>query len=484
MKPGAAYYPLFFSLFPILVFYNHNIKEAHLSQLFYPLLPALVAAAGLWGGLFLWLRDRRKAALGAGLFILLFFSYGHLFSIVRVIGFAVGVRLERHFILLPLVFGVWGFLLYRIKKTVKTLEKITPILDMLALGLVVFNLLTIGLAELKKEPLPVPAGGSSIPAVTKRVDQSPPPDIYFIILDGYASLHTIKELYKYDNSAFAEELRGLGFYIAEESRTGYRMTEKCLASVLNMRTLKAKEDAHALVRENKVMETLEQKGYRLISFPVRAEDAPRRSHHLFDFSKQEKSAWIDDFYMTLMKTTMLQVLYDWYLTGKYYLYYSREKILFNFEKLEQAASMKGPKFIYAHFFSPHWPYVFDRDGEPVDTAHMFDLKDITYYREQYIYISRRVSALVKAILSRSSSPPVIIIQSDHGPRGYAPGEVGKLDVGDHWTRIFNALYLPGAGKDTPLLSPGVSPVDTFHIVFQLYFPPVGSPGKKNTLDGG
>jgi len=69
-----------------------------------------------------------------------------------------------------------------------------------------------------------------------------------------------------------------------------------------------------------------------------------------------------------------------------------------------------------------------------------------------------VIPLVENIIHNSSTPPIIIIQSDHGAANASPPE--RME-------ILNAYYLPGGGNE--LLYQNISPVNTFRIIFNHYF---------------
>src|SRR5690606_9774336 len=63
------------------------------------------------------------------------------------------------------------------------------------------------------------------------------PDIYYVIMDGYARSDTLKRDYGYDNSQFEGFLKEKGFHVIEDSRSNYRWTFLSLASSLNMEHL-------------------------------------------------------------------------------------------------------------------------------------------------------------------------------------------------------------------------------------------------------
>ena len=85
--------------------------------------------------------------------------------------------------------------------------------------------------------------------------------------------------------------------------------------------------------------------------------------------------------------------------------------------------------------------------------------DEEHFRAGYIYeieyINARMLTIVAEILANSTTPPIIIIQGDHG-----------FGEGDNFP-ILNAYYLPGI--DPEVLYPTISPVNCFRLVFNEYF---------------
>jgi hypothetical protein len=118
-----------------------------------------------------------------------------------------------------------------------------------------------------------------------------------------------------------------------------------------------------------------------------------------------------------------------------------------------------------HIVAPHSPYLFGPDGEPRTNREIFTLiedekkdQDRNLYRDQATYITERVQDVIQTIIDQSPSPPIIILQADHGPGG---GGV------DQRTAILNAYYFPG-GCDR-FLYPSITPVNSFRILFDCYF---------------
>ena len=179
-----------------------------------------------------------------------------------------------------------------------------------------------------------------------------------------------------------------------------------------------------------------------------------------------------EFAVVLVQTTML-CPFEKHLveTG------ARERVLCIFSRLAEVPRIEGPKFVFAHVISPHPPYLFDANGDPVPDAELEITGKVWAQTEDYlnqlIFVSKKLQELVDAILSRSEVSPIIILQADHGPAStfYRPDSGGW----DHPTetnlrermRIFNAYHLPAGGDD--LLYDTITPVNTFRLIFDFYF---------------
>jgi hypothetical protein len=131
----------------------------------------------------------------------------------------------------------------------------------------------------------------------------------------------------------------------------------------------------------------------------------------------------------------------------------REQILFTLKELSQLPEMPGPKFVFAHIVSPHWPHVFGPNGEKVHERQ----DSISGYRDQVIFINKQIDAVIQAILARSTVPPIIVVQGDHGAVIESP--IIRM-------AIFNAYHLPG---DSQQLYEKISPVNTFRLILNQYF---------------
>jgi len=494
-------HPMLFTAYAILALAAVNIQELALEQAGRSLVFGTIASVLLLLAAGLLFRDWHKAGVMSLVLLLFFFAYGHVYTILEQIAIA-GVTLGRHRYLLPasallmIVITAW------LARRRAPLDQVTRLLNGLAILLLAFPLFTIGRYELSlsreagRDPLSLDPGSELVAPVG-----IPMPDIYYIILDGYARSDFMSEKIGFDNSEFIRHMEAKGFYIAQDGHTNYFRTAFSLASSLNMDYVQdlgfplergtypsafVRPIRHGLVRTQ-----LEELGYTTVAFRSGwvATEWFDADHYLspdqVDLEALAERPSLNAFESLLVWSSAAVILRDagldifdnWvgHRTDQPF-DLLREIILAEFENLHAAPDLPGPKFVFAHIVSPHSPYLFDAQGNALDTSGPFTLAEgpaselpeaIRRYRDQAIFVSTRIQGVVDQILERSVSPPVIIIQGDHG-----------AGVGDNWrsidslgvpqrAAILNAYYLPyGCDRD---LYPGITPVNTFRVVFNCYF---------------
>jgi hypothetical protein len=92
---------------------------------------------------------------------------------------------------------------------------------------------------------------------------------------------------------------------------------------------------------------------------------------------------------------------------------------------------------------------------------------IAGYRRQIQYVNRLIFETVDAILSRSTTPPIIILQSDHGPGAYLHWGSLENTLPAERFGILNAYYFPDGNYAQ--LYPAISPVNSFRVLFNQFF---------------
>ncbi|MFC1736984.1 hypothetical protein ACFL1X_12780, partial [Candidatus Hydrogenedentota bacterium] len=93
------------------------------------------------------------------------------------------------------------------------------------------------------------------------------------------------------------------------------------------------------------------------------------------------------------------------------------------------------------------------------------------YRKQYIdqlvFVTRKTQETIDAILANSERPPIIILQSDHGPGSTLTWDKPEETNFHERLSILNAYYLPNEGDER--LYENISPVNSFRVVLNRYF---------------
>jgi len=490
MKKPFVVYPFLFAIFPILFLFAHNRAElVQFSELPLPLAIALGSTLVLFLLCRLILKDSKKAGLIVSIFLILFFSYGHVYAGLsgwKIGGFSVG---RHEYLMLG-----WGLLLvcgvYFVLRKKRDLDNFTSILNVVAASLVAMSLFTIGSYELRAGTTHANTGGRAgeRAAISKDAGNAAVArDIYFIVLDGYAASSTLRDVYGYDNHEFTDYLGQKGFSVASEGRSSYAITYLSIASTLNMEYLndfsdkvgteaKNREITYELIRNSKVMNFLKSQGYKIVHFSSGWQETNYNEHADLNFNCGRGS----EFQTLLLQTTLLGYFEQNLVEGD-----ARKRILGTFDKLGKLPGMEGPKFVFAHILSPHPPYLFDANGDVVHGTELKMCGRVWLQKQNYLnqmqFINKKVEALIDDILSKSKVPPVIILQSDHGSasivsQGHSSGwEHPSDEMLRERMRNLNACYLPPdslsnpASKSKGLWQDSVTSVNTFRLIFNLYF---------------
>ncbi len=489
----VVFYPLLFAAFPVLFLYAYNIRQTTTSDLWLPLAITVASALVLWAILSLILGSLSKAGLATVVFLALFFSYGRLYDGLSYLG----VSVPKHAYLLPTMLFAWGYCVYFIGRAGRGFLITTRMLNVVAVVLVAMTLFgiasyRIGLTRAEG----VTPTEMSEQAVVSHGEPGTLPDIYFIILDDYAHPDTMKEWYDHDDGRFIEGLEDMGFFVSLGSRTRTPHSPQVIAQILNMEYLTGgwqwdegerrwvemtwrepgagdqpwSDPTFRKLAYSRVAEFLKAQGYKYIVFggwgDVGRWDSYMRDNVdlYFNYYVTSATPWVSEFQFVLWNTTMLRPFYQRIVGSQYETAYRRQTLYTLAHLGAIPGEVQGPKLVYVHFASPHEPFVFGPGGEYIDPSNWFNYRDRQFYLGQCMFMSAQISEMVNIIVKESATEPIIIIQSDHGPRPHSLG----IDIGaDEWQKILNAMYLPGMDYD--VLSDSISPVNTFRLIFDHYF---------------
>jgi hypothetical protein len=455
-------HPFAFTLFPVLSLFSQNVGQAIPEMVLLTTLVILMCSGLLFFALCMLLRKKDMAAVICSVIVLYVFLYGDFSTFILKFHFGDFLFL-RNIHRVPLYTGLFlaaGFGVYRLYKRWAGLTKFLNVISICLLVVSGFSFVLSQATENDPESPLVAQNQKSNPASV--VPDANWPDMYYIILDGYGSAGVLDKYFHYDNSGFVSELKNRGFYFPGNPRSNYGMTALSLGSSLSMDYLH--EDSLNMP-ENQVRRFVETKGYRYISFSSMKPRLTNRAKSGVSW----RSLFQNEFSLQLLRTTVLD---PFALRVNFYAYTVRNNILTTFDILEQMPEQAGKKFVFAHFLCPHPPYVFKADGG--SPSMNFEESNLSLYRtpwddkEAYVqqarYLNTKVIEVVDTILKNSKTPPVIVIQGDHGPKLTLPDLKTSADM---HMRIFNAYYLPGNGRTN--LYDTITPVNSFRAIFNYYF---------------
>lgn len=486
-------YPFFCAVFPVLFYYAENQNELVFSELLLPLCIIIIFAIIIRKSILYFVNKSIRANIYSALFFLYFFLYAHFEESINkyfphFLNLLSYSGLSKSTILLLLftaIFIVFFIVIKRKNEWEKNISIFISIFSLYFLCYTLFLLIPFQILRLQKPSIDVK------PLFIEKNALSSKPDIYYIILDRYASSYELLRHFQFDNSDFIKYLEKKGFYIADKSFANYPKTHLSLGSSLNFDYLdflvkKVGEQtgdytpAYSIVKNSRVEKTLRSVGYKYIYFgdwwePTRVDKDADKNINLYAHSSE--------FLRKFFTTTVLYPILGDFLENRKFIGFSEkriyENIIFKFEKLGDIAKSKSPKFVFAHMLIPHYPYVFDKNCSYAEDSR--PLSEDAKYIEQLKCTNKLVMRAIDEIFSKSKNTPIIILQSDEGP--FKTNEMNKSGEGIDWNttsikarqlhmRILNAYYFPLSNEKTYEslgLYPSISPVNSFRVLFNAFF---------------
>lgn len=499
LKNKFFLFPFLFGLYPILALAAHNAAEMELFDGLRALISSFIFVLIINTILLILIKNPLKSALVTILFLFLFYSYGHINLIARswsIFGYPIG----RHRTLLPIYGLFFTFIAWLIIKTKRDLSGSVRFLNAFSVILLIFpfyQIITYQIGEFQAQRQRDQP--SSETAVVQVADDITPPDVYYILVDGYPREDFIVNFLGSSNFGFLESLEERGFYVAHCSMSNYSDTRFSLASTLNMTYLDDGQNKpevvfpgsilDSMIRSGGVQKNFSDLGYKIITFESGYKWLRWEASNLhLDPTEERKMLFLrgglNGFEQLLLNTTAVKFILDIpYLINRSQLnslenfvnnprVAHRERVLFALDQLSLIPdSIPGPKLVYAHIIFPHPPFILDANGNYLQNSPSDEL---SAYADQISYLDQRLIEIIDKLIPNSDPKPIIIIQGDHG----ATIDYEDLNI-DKANRlgILNAYYFPeNTNNDDATaqdiyrnLYPEITPVNTFRVIFDQYF---------------
>jgi hypothetical protein len=484
------FHPILFAIYPILFLYSVNQNELQLDVIWAPIFISIIFSILIWVLCSLIFRSIQKGALFTSAAIVAFSSYGHVISFISrfepCVSQAAYLRNDKTLFSLLIVSAVLlSLFLFRTKRKMPSLHLY---LNVFTIVFILIQLVSIVRTENKIRKSFQALG---VEQNANKKESANTPDIYYIVLDMYAGKEILQEIYGYDNSKFEEDLSSLEFEVLENAKSNYAHTYLSLTSSLNMEHVNTLEETlgksnwsngviYEWMHNAKAMAFARDHGYKLINFQsgfgptddLKIADVNYRINTPFPLLKLfNKEIALTAFDHQYLKLTILSPFLEKDLERTI-----RGQFLHTFKTLADELPYEREKtFALAHIVLPHPPYLFDEFGNEIPEEELKKGWERFIDKENYIkqlkFTSDKTLETVKNIIERSETPPIVIIQADHGttnilgdPHGWprpAPIEGIKERMS-----ILHAVYLPGSPD---ILYEDITPVNTFRFIYNYYF---------------
>ena len=318
------------------------------------------------------------------------------------------------------------------------------------------------------------------------------PDIFVLLLDGYARADTLEDEFGIDNSAFLADLEKAGFVVDEQSQSNYMKTWLTVASMLHMEYV---EDipifqdptldpagqhrlATRAILQGPFAEALRRRGYEIVAGTSSFTEAD-----LTNADRVLDAGQPTNFENHVLEITpiagAIQAIWPGLLARL-----QADQVREGLDNLRSVASEpgQGPTFMLSHVEAPHTPFALDAAGNPAPMPACYPRSCTAF--EHYIttlgmtqaeygerlagYLAWTNQQVLESVLDvvRERPDAVVIVMSDHGSRfdpddpdehfrnlfaARTPGEEDVFPAGTHPVNIFRSLSNTYFGTEFPLL---------------------------------
>ena len=485
-------HPFFLAAYSVLGVFIQNANEIPLIQVFRPLLIALLFIGAVFYSINQKVKNIHRAGLLTTLFLFLVVFYGHiyfslmLFSVIRELPGRDYIIFFTWFTVILFLASpfVWGRFSSQIMVTVflNTVSLVALLAPIISIGFVLRQ------TVLQKKVFLDFQNNARLEVDIKDIQGEELPDIYYIILDGYARADVLESEFGFDNSTFLANLKEEGFYIADQSESNYMQTQLSLSSTLNMQylgwlseTLQNSSNRGILTEmtiNSQVRYSLEDMGYETIAFATSSLFTQMYNADKYLTSSNSSITELEGLLLSSSVIRFFVQAMDIHLPIPDYSL-QRQTILYAFDELPQVANLPVPKFVFVHILAPHPPFVFDENGVEIEPDRPYFAGDANGfkggfgeyqrgYAEELEFINKKAEEAIDGILKNSNRPVVIILQGDHGS-GLHTNFMSLADtcIYERYS-ILNAYYFPEEDRDDIELYPSITPINTFRVIFNHY----------------
>ena len=313
--------------------------------------------------------------------------------------------------------------------------------------------------------------------IVKNISNSP--DVYIIVLDGYANNSSLKKYWHFDNSDFSNFLTQNGFDIINNSKSNYNYTYATFASMLNYQYLQYPEFekielTSRKIHENNFITNYQKANYEIFNYSFFNFKTKSNELENYYYLKFPKSFY--KFLLTKVASSgVIKSLYSVYTTAFKNTKITKSQveriprdsaIVNEFKKAIKYTTKK--KLVLMHYMSLHPPYKNINQSKidsfllkPKDFQTLGSRKYDSLFTATYLKELKTANTITKDLINLiDKSNSIILVMSDHGFR-YLPG-LPKKDIVSEAFKNFEAIYFPKKLKNT--LPNNIGPINLFRLI--------------------
>jgi len=384
-----------------------------------------------------------------------------------------------------------------------------------AVAVLAYNIVVFGLIALERsEASIVQATPFELPSNVAPVSQGIRPDIYHIVLDGYGRADILRDIYRFDNSDFVKQLKGLGFNHADQAVTPNNQTLATMNSLFNGNYLRDVPESEGMtpnnyrsklyneLQRNPVFKVLREWGYGLYSV--------RPEYSLVQMEEVDKEFLAQPNAVNYLELVVIQNS-GLFMVAKSFNRPSAKNgdnkdggetdgkadnstaesgregsaVVINTQlDASFAEHLKSPFFFYTHIIAPHPPFDVDRmggfrnsilgAGGMADGSHFHQGNPENrreYWRgylEKLQFTNREVLRYVTQVINERPDPKIIVIHGDHGGGLYFDHEDASATCLRERFSPLLAVY-SSDGRLQEAVPKDLNLVNLYRIIFNEYF---------------
>ncbi len=253
-------------------------------------------------------------------------------------------------------------------------------------------------------------------------DADPDVNVYYIILDGYAGIRSLRETMLFDNSPFLGRMAARGFRDMGREYSNYLKTEQTIGGIFSLQYPQTDDprswnDARFLYPALLDAQTpppliarLQADGYSSWFSGNVIVGCPALHVHCLGEQVTFDAIYMAQSYLapTPVGRALLHIVER-----------HRNALEPVGKRLQEMLAEHQPIFVFAHHTAPHPPYSLDRNCQPAKTGlEMWQAGSLEEQRAGYVgaleCVNTQVETLVDHIIALDAQA-MIVLQGDHGP---------------------------------------------------------------------